>query len=190
MKQFLLLTTILLLISCNKPEGMTRSPESAPAAGAEVQSSSGQFTVHLPPEFPTPEADTQRIETPAGDTISMYSYISEMPRGVCIFGSNEYSFTTFKNQDPDDMLENARDAAVKQWNAKLTTSNFFNDGKKRGISFYFITKMDEKDYFGRFDYVISKPRMYQVGFLSHDKSEILKPEIQKYFGSLLVPAAM
>ncbi len=178
---------ILLLVSCSNQRQPEQKNEVPADSGIEVQSPSGHFTIALPPDFPTPEADTQFITTASDDTISMYTYISEINRGICIFGSNEYSSTTFAQQTPDNMLDNALNGALRQWSARLSESKPFIKNGGKGVSFWFVSKMDGKDLYGRFDYLLSKPRMYQVGFLSHDKSEILKPDIQKYFGSLAVP---
>jgi hypothetical protein len=179
---------MVLVVSCGQQRQSDKKVETSAESGIEIQSSSGHFTVALPPDFPSPEADTQQIAT-AGDSISMFTYISETKRGICIFGANEYSSRTFLQQSPEDMLENAQNAALKQWNARLTDRKPFSKNNGKGLSYWFSTTMDGKDFYGRFDYLLARPRMYQIGFLSFDKTEISKPDIQKYFNSLSVPMA-
>ncbi len=186
--RYLFFCIVLLFNSCDKQNPPVQKNETSPVKGIEIQSQSGHFTVALPPDFPTPEADTERIAV-AGDSISMFTYISETKRGICMFGSNEYSTETFKKQSPDDMLDNALHSALKQWNGRLVDTKPLNRNTGKGVSYWFVTKMDGKDFYGRFDYVLSKPRMYQVGFMSFDKDEINKADIQTYFNSLSVPSA-
>jgi len=177
---------LLFLYSCNNHNRNFPQNEQPPKSGLEVQSSSGHFTVALPPDFPAPEADTQRIGS-VGDTISMFTYISETKRGICFFGSNEYSSLTFMRQSANDMLENAQNAALKQWNAQLIDRKLFEKNGANGMRYWFRTRMDGKDFYGRLDCLLSRPRMYQVGFFSFDKSELDKSDILSYFNSLQVP---
>lgn len=186
--RYTLVFLIFLFCACSKQQTPVQKTEGNTVKGIEIQSQSGHFTVALPPDFPTPEADTERIAV-AGDSISMYTYISETKRGICMFGSNEYSPETFKKQSPDDMLDNALHGALKQWNGRLVDTKPLNRNSGKGVSYWFVTKMDGKDFYGRFDYLLSKPRMYQVGFMSFDKDEVNKPDIQTYFSSLSVPSA-
>ena len=181
-----ILFLLLFLYSCNNQNQNIPKNEQTTKSGLEVQSPSGHFTVALPPDFPAPEADTQHIVS-EGDSITMFTYISETKRGICFFGSNEYSSRTFARQSANDMLDNAQNAALKQWNGQLIDRKLFEKNGAKGMSYWFNTTMDGKDFYGRFDCLLSRPRMYQVGFLSFDKSELYNPDIQHYFSSMSIP---
>lgn len=186
------LVVLLLLagfVSCGKKEEKTG--EAAPSAvtesgsssaGVVVNSQEGKFSLILPSGFTNPAAEMVPVATDVGP-LTMTTYLSESPRGLVMFSFLDYPASVFETRSVAQMLDGGREGALQSMNATLEKQEDFTFEGNQGRSIYFnLDDQGEKAY-GRIDYLVVKPRLYQLGYLSHDQAEMAKPDVAGYFKS-------
>lgn len=154
------------------------------------ESPDGRFSLTLPPGFTEFEPQSFEKETPAGK-IELTILQSENPRGSCVVASTNFPPTTFDERAPQKLLEDARDAALKNLNAALEKQENITVQGRQGLAVYGSAEVQGKQLYVRFHFILDRPRAYQIGYLSHDRSALDRPDVQAYFDSFRLsdPAA-
>ena len=166
----------------SSPTVVMETASVAPTAGSAVNSQEGKFSLTLPSGFSNPNMETVPVATEAGQ-LTMTTYLSEGGRGLVMFSFLDYPETVFASRSVAQMLDGGRDGALQSMNAALEKEEDFNYEGNQGRSIYFNLDDQGHKAYGRIDYLIVKPRLYQVGYLSHDQAEIAKTDVMGYFKS-------
>ncbi|MBI4412134.1 MAG: hypothetical protein HY541_06600 [Deltaproteobacteria bacterium] len=171
-------------------EPATTPPTAEAPAGTEapvappvvVSSPEGKFTLTLPSGFANPNMESVPVTTDAGQ-LTMTTYMAEAGRGLVMFSFLDYPETVFASRSVAQMLDGGRDGALQSMKATLEKQEDFKYEENQGRSIFFNLDDQGKKAYGRIDYLVVKPRLYQVGYLSHDQAEIAKADVQGYFKS-------
>jgi hypothetical protein len=174
--------------------GQTPSPVTSPAAspvrtsstpaasGSTYESTDGRFQITLPPGFSSFTSQKTTQPTAAGP-IELTIMQSENAQGAAVMGYSDFPDASFEGRTPKKMLEDGRDGALKNINATLEKQEDLTIQGRTGLKIYGSTTNDGKDIYVRFQFVLDKPRAYQIGYLAYDRADLDKPEVQAYFDS-------
>ena len=151
------------IVGCGKKE----EEEAMPPPGIKVESQEGRFSLFLPDSFPSPEFSTKQVTTEAG-AIDMHLYTSSKSDGSAfILSYNDYPEFAFE-KETERMMDDIRDGALGNMDAKLESQKDFTfEGNPARTINFSLTAEGQKGY-GRLQYYIVKPRLYQIIFLSLD----------------------
>ncbi len=185
------------LVSCKKEDSAqndsTKSVDSAKAAtpptpgGIVIDSKEGKFSITLPPGFGNPTLKTNPIETDAGK-IDMHLYSSEKSDGSAfILSFNDYPIETFDMKPMEKMMDDVRDGVIGDMKGNQEKQTDFKYEGSPARSVWFNTMLDEthKGY-GRLDYIIAKPRLYQMIYIGMDASTVESNEVKNAFNSFKI----
>ncbi len=86
----------------------------------------------------------------------------------------------------EKMLDGAREGALKNLNGKVDRQESVTLDGNPGRSMTFTGKTGGMDVYGRVDYYIVKPRLYQILFLSQDKAMVEDASITTAFGTFKI----
>ena len=171
--------------------GTTSSPTSSPgrkpstpttASGLAYNSPDGRFSISLPPGFGAFKSQKTTSPTPAGP-IELNIMQSENTQGACVLGYSDFPEASFVGRTPKKMLEDGRDGALKNINATLEKQNDITVQGKTGLDIYGSTVQSGKNIYVRFQFILDKPRAYQIGYLAYNRADLDKPEVQAYYDS-------
>ena len=151
-------------------------------AGTPFSSKEGRFSIILPSGFPAFKYQKQTTPTAVGDIV-LNSYNSETPRGACAVMYSDFPAATFEGRSAQKILEDGRDAALKAVNGTLEKEKSTTVQGFPALTIYWSTSNQGKSFYSRFDFVLVQPRAYQIGYISYDKNDLDKPDIQTYFKS-------
>lgn len=150
--------------------------------GVSYNSPDGRFSVTLPPGFSQFKSQTTKQPTPAGD-IELTILQTETPRGGCMVGFSDFPEASFVGRTQQKMLEDGRDGALRNIGGTLEKQENMTIHGKTAIAIYGSGRAGAKTYYVRFNFILDKPRAYQVGYLAYERADLDKPEIQAYFDS-------
>ena len=151
-------------------------------AGVELASDEGHFRVVLPSGFSNPVASTLPISTARG-TLDMQVYTSAKgTNAVFLIGYIDYPDQAFE-QSTTTMLDGARDGALRNLNAKLSSQKDVKLMGYPGRTITFAGTSEGQKLYGRVDYYIVKPRLFQVLYLSSKKKDVADKNIKDAFAS-------
>jgi hypothetical protein len=174
--------------------GQTPSPTTSPAAspvrtsstpaasGSTYESPDGRFQITLPLGFSSFTSQTTTQSTPAGP-IDLTIMQSENPQGAAVMGYSDFPDASFVGRTPKKMLEDGRDGALKNINAALEKQEEITVQGRTGLKIYGSTTNAGRDIYVRFQFILDKPRAYQIGYLAYNRADLDKPEVQAYFDS-------
>jgi hypothetical protein len=152
------------------------------AGGMELASDQGEFSVKIPEGFSNPEESTMPLETAAGK-LNMKVFTSSKGEGAVFMTAYiDYPDSAFRNGE-ETMLDGAREGALKNLNGQVVRQESKTLDGNPGRSVTFTGKSGATDVFGRVDYYLVKPRLYQVLFLSQTKEMVDDPGISASFDS-------
>jgi hypothetical protein len=152
---------------------------SGSGTGLTYKSPDGRFSVSLPPGFSEFESNKNTQPTAVGP-IELTILQSENSRGALVAGYSDYPVASFKGRTPQQMFQGARDGALKNVNGTLEKEENIAVQGRPGLAIY--GSGNEGVYF-LFKIILDKPRLYQIGFISKDRAELDKADIQAYFDS-------
>lgn len=167
----------------SSPTGKTSS--SPTASGTAYTDPAGRFSISLPPGFKAFTAQKQSQPTPAGP-IDLNILQSETLQGACVLGYSDFPEASFVGRTPKKMLEDGRDGALRNIKATLEKQADITVQGKTGLDIYGSTKQGGKDIYVRFQFVLDKPRAYQIGYLAYNRADLDKPDVQAYFDSFRI----
>lgn len=193
-KAFALLSCVASLLSAPlataHPSALLEIRAAKILAGVVFESSTGRFTLTVPGGFSTPEHSTTPIETSSG-TVDMHMFTSARGTGdVLLIGYVDYNDDAFSN-GIEPMLDGAADGAMKNLDGKIESQNNVTLAGNPGRSLTFAGVSQGTKVYGRIDYYIARPRLYQVLYLSKNKKSVAAKDIKGTFGSFkLLDGAM
>lgn len=162
-----------------------RIPTTPVASGTVYNSTDGRFGITLPPGYSTFTSQTNTQATAAGP-IELTILQSENSQGGCFLGFSDFPDAAFVGRTPKKMLEDGRDGALRNMKATLEKQNDITVQGKTGIDIFGSTVQAGKDIFVRFQFIVDKPRLYQIGYLAYKRADLDKPEVQAYFDSFRI----
>jgi len=148
-------------------------------------SKEGRFSITLPPGFSAFRHKTQIQPTGVGD-VELHIYNSESSRGACIVGHSDYPPATFVGRTSEQILEDARDGALKSVNGTLEKQKKTIVQGYPALSIYGSLTSGTRQIYFRFDYVLVQPRAYQIGHIAYARADIDGPDVQNFFKSFRV----
>lgn len=155
------------------------------ASGLAYSDPSGRFSITLPPGFGAFKSQKQSHPTPAGP-IDLNILQSENSRGAAILGYSDFPEASFAGRTPQKMLEDGRDGALRNINGTLEKQDNVTVQGRTGLSIYGSTSQAGKSVYVRFQFVLDRPRAYQIGYLAYNRADLDKPEVQSYFDSFRI----
>lgn len=158
---------------------------SSTASGLDYTDPAGRFNIKLPPGFKAFSSQKQSQPTPAGP-IDLNILQSETLQGACVLGYSDFPEASFVGRTPKKMLEDGRDGALRNINATLEKQQDITVQGKTGLDIYGSTTSDGKSIYVRFQFILDKPRAYQIGYLAYNRADLDKPEVQAYFDSFRI----
>jgi hypothetical protein len=168
------------------PTASPRRTASTPTASGTVYNSpDGRFTITLPPGFSPFKSQKQTQATPAGP-FDLNILQSETLTGACVLGYSDFPEASFEGRTPKQMLEDGRDGALRNINATLEKQEDVKVQGRDGLLIYGSTFQQNRSIYVRFQFVLDKPRAYQIGYLAYNRDDLDKPETQAYFDSFRI----
>lgn len=153
--------------------------------GVELNSQEGRFSVEFPAGFTDPAENVVEVEIPGG-TLPMTMYTaSKGATSAYLVAFLDYPEESFE-QGIESMLDGAREGALKNMNATLESQKSITLNGHPGRSITFAGFSGEQRVYGRIDYFIAKPRLYQVLYLTSSKTKVNAPEITACFESFTI----
>jgi len=162
--------------------GSTQPPE-----GVDLGSSQGRFNVKFPPGFTNPQEGTKEVETPAGKLMMTIYTSAQDTTSAYMVAYLDYPEEAF-NAGIEAMLDGAREGALKNMSATLEKQESVTLSGHPGRSMTFNGTSQGRPVYGRIDYYIAKPRLYQILFLTSNKEQVSSPEITACFSSFAINA--
>lgn len=158
---------------------------SATTSGLAYTDPAGRFSITLPPGFKAFASQKQSQPTPAGP-IDLNILQTETLQGACVLGYSDFPEASFVGRSPKKMLEDGRDGALRNINATLEKQEDITVQNKTGLDIYGSTSSSGKPIYVRFQFILDKPRAYQIGYLAYNRADLDKPEVQAYFDSFRI----
>jgi hypothetical protein len=153
------------------------------AQGKEIATADGHFSVTLPEGFSNPEFSRQFVQTAAGD-IPMQLYTSTSKNNeVFLISYNDYPDTIFTAENLSKMLDNVRDGAIEKMKAEMERQMDFTFEGNLARTVNFKLKIDNKESYGRMDFMIVVPRLYQIIYIGTTKKDRDSKAIKDAFRS-------
>jgi hypothetical protein len=147
----------------------------------DLTSTDGGFHAVFP--MPSePSMSSAPINTAIGE-IMMYTYMTTDDKGAAMIAYVDYPTEAFEGASLDAMLDSARAGAMRNLNAKVTKQTKITIDGHPGRSVYFTGKSNGLKLYGRFDYYLVTPRLFQVGYLSINAKDVNTAKIKAYFNS-------
>lgn len=158
---------------------------SSTSSGLAYDDPNGRFSITLPPGFKAFASQKQSQPTPAGP-IDLHILQTETLQGACVLGYSDFPEASFVGRTPKKMLEDGRDGALRNINATLEKQSDITVQGKTGLDIYGSTSSSGKNIYVRFQFILDKPRAYQIGYLAYNRADLDKPEVQSYFDSFRI----
>ena len=167
--------------------GMTprTTPTISTASGSTYNSDDGRFQITLPPGFSPFKSQKQNQATAAGN-IELTILQTETPSGACLLGFSDFPAASWVGRTPQKMMEDGRDGALKNINATLEKQEKLTVQGKDALDVYGSTFQGGKSIYVRFQFILDKPRAYQIGYLAYNRADLDKPDVQAYFNSFRI----
>jgi hypothetical protein len=183
----LLLLSLILFISILS--GSVPAPTLATAQPTQTvnrfSSEAGRFSVALPPNYPDFQQTKQTQQTATGN-VELHIFNSETRRGACVIGYSDFSPAAFEGKTPQKMLEGGRVGALENIKGTLEKEESTTVQRYPGLIVYAAASLEGKPIYFRFIFVLARPRVYQIGFLTFDRAFLDGPEVQAYFKSFRI----
>jgi hypothetical protein len=163
--------------------GRTSTPPAV--AGLPYNSPDGKFSVTLPPGFGAFQSQKQTRQTLSGP-VDLNVLLSENSRGASMLVYSDFPEAAFEGRTPKKMLEDGRDGALRNINATLEKQEDLTVQGRTGITVYGSGTYGGKPLYVRVNFILDKPRAYQVGFFSSNRDELDKPDIEAFLNSFRI----
>lgn len=150
--------------------------------GPAYKDPDGKFSLTLPPGFSQFQSQKTSQPTPAGP-IELNILQSQSSSGACIAGYSDFPEASWEGRTPQKMLEDGRDGALKNINGTLEKQEKIIVQGREGLAVYGSANAGGKQVYLRFNFILDKPRAYQVGYLAYDRAAVDAPDIEAYFNS-------
>lgn len=147
-----------------------------------ISSAEGNFTVTLPPGYPSAEKSTQNVGSAIGN-IGLTIFASENSNGCCMICFCDYPDEIIEKSNIGDLLDGARNGALANIKGTMEKEEPYSVEGNQGRKVYFSLTAGQKKGYGQAIFLVVKSRLYQMMFLSTKKENPGKPEIQEFFKS-------
>ena len=111
---------------------------------------------------------------------------SENSQGAVALGYSDFPEASFVGRTPQKMLEDGRDGTLRNINGTLEKQENVTIQGRTGLNIYGSTNQAGKSIHVRFQFVLDKPRAYQIGDIAYNKADLDKPDVQAYFDSFRI----
>lgn len=145
-------------------------------------SRAGGFAVAFPNGYPNPRVDSSEVSTQIG-SLTMYTFLTEQASSACMVAYSDYPEEAFEGANMKALLDSARNGALNNVRGKLIRQKKISINGNPGLSVYFRGKSGATTIYGRFDYYIVTPRLYQIGFMALSQKEVDARNVKTYFSS-------
>lgn len=108
---------------------------------------------------------------------------SETSRGACVLIYSDFPEIAFEGRTEKKILEDGRDGALRNINSTLEKQEDLTVQGRTGIGVYGSGNYGGRNLYVRVNFILDKPRAYQVGFFTSNSAERDKPDIQAYLDS-------
>ena len=152
----------------------TRKPEEP--KGIRLGSKEGRFSIYFPEGFSTPEQKTMEMETPAGKLPVTLYMAQQDSTSAYIVAYSDYPERAF-DAGIEAMLNSAPESALRTYNGTVEKQSDLSLNGHAGRSLVFRGTAENRPVFGRADYYIVKPRIYEILFLTSDSTRVTAPQI-------------
>ncbi|MCC7438704.1 MAG: hypothetical protein IT211_09450 [Armatimonadetes bacterium] len=157
------------------------------AQGRQYSSQMEKFSVAFPGELGPPQRSEQPIATEAGN-INMVQVVSSSADGntaaMVMYGA--YPESAFEAKTTAKMLDDIRDGAMKSGEAKLDKQEDYDFNGMPARRCFFNVNMGGQQGYARFDFILAKPALYQVAYISTSKANVDRSETEDYFKSFSI----
>jgi TonB family protein len=188
----LIAAALIIFLATRRPKDTTTTTSSgsdatstgttSTSSGLTYDSPDGRFSVTLPPGFSQFKSQTISQPSPAGN-IELNIMQTENTSGGCMLAYSDFPEASFQGRTPLKMLEDGRDGALRNIGGTLEKQENLTVQGKTGIAVYGSGSSSGKTFYVRFNFILDKPRAYQVGYLAYDRADLDKPDVQAYFDS-------
>jgi hypothetical protein len=155
---------------------------SSTSSGQSYDDPGGRFTVTLPSGYPSFKLQKQTQPSIAGP-VDFNLLMSERPDDAFMLGYLDFPQAVFEGRTDQELLEGGLNGSLKNINATLEKKEDITVQGRNGVSVYGSATNAGRPYYIRFNYILDKPRAYQVGYLAFDRANLDKPEVQAFFDS-------
>jgi hypothetical protein len=178
------------IVLATRGSGTTNGGGGAPGAtptssGVAYSDPAGRFSITLPPGFSAFKSQKQSQPTPAGP-MDLNILQSENSQGAAVLGYSDFPEASFVGRTPQKMLEDGRDGALRNINGTLEKQENVTVQGRTGLAIYGSTTQGGKSIYVRFQFVLDKPRAYQIGYLAYNRADLDKADVQAYFDSFRI----
>ncbi|MBS1911721.1 MAG: hypothetical protein JST22_07030 [Bacteroidetes bacterium] len=152
------------------------------AGGTPFQSKDGRFSFTFPDGFSEPSPSTMPLETAVGN-LKMKVFTSTKGSGsVFLAAYIDYPKKAF-TEGTEVMLDGAENGAMENLGGTVDTKHSIAIDGNPGRSLVFHGNNKGTDIFGRVDYYIVKPRLYQILYLTDSQENLTDDNITNAFSS-------
>jgi hypothetical protein len=197
----LVLGLALVIVACGDKSSRGKAPASGAAKldtaaaarkpeepkGVRLGAKEGRFSIYFPEGFSTPEQKTMEMETPAGKLPVTLYMAQQDSTSAYIVAYSDYPDRAF-DAGIEAMLNSAPESALRTYNGTVEKrTDVMLDGHA-GRSLIFRGTAESRPVYGRADYYIVKPRIYEILFLSSDSTMVNTPRIASTFNTFAIKA--
>jgi hypothetical protein len=167
----------------------TTTPAETASAGESFKSEEGKFSIVLPAGFATPTETVNPLPTPGGNVdLKMYSSGSGNTAAMFAFANTSGKVTMAGAEEK--MLDGARDNVLKSMNGTMEKEEPMElDGKPGRQMIFAMEPAGAPKMYGRLRMFMVDPMMYQVMYISDDRSALESPATNAYFESFEIESA-
>ncbi|MBL7988963.1 MAG: hypothetical protein JNJ94_12940 [Chlorobi bacterium] len=166
-----------------KTEPTKEAPAEKPQ-GRQYSSQMEKFSVAFPGELGPPQRSEQPVATEIGN-INMVQVVSSSADGntaaMVMYGA--YPESAFTDKPTAKMLDDIRDGAMKSGEAKLDKQEDYDFNGHPARRCFFNVNMGGQQGYARFDFILAKPALYQVAYISTSKANVENATTEDYFKS-------
>jgi len=152
------------------------------ANGQSYDDPNGRFAVVLPSGYPSFKLQKQTQPSIAGP-VDFNLLMSERPDDAFMLGYLDFPQAVFEGRTDKELLEGGLNGSLQNIKATLEKKEDITVQGRNGVSVYGSATNDGRPYYIRFNYILDKPRAYQVGYLAFDRASLDNPEVQAFFDS-------
>lgn len=149
--------------------------------GVEIVSEQGGFRVRMPVGFSNPREGRQPLIA-GSDTSWMISYTAVRDTSTAFIVA--YTQVQQSTQvDPAQVFDMAREATLRNINGTLERQESRTLQGYAGRSMYYTGMLDSTKYYGRADFYLAMPKLYQIYYVSREPGGASSPAVSAAFAS-------
>lgn len=177
----------LVLLFNAAPHALTAAPPANPPAKdvSVVNSAESKFIAAFPKKYGAIKKNVMPVETALG-TIQANNFSATSQVTLLLISQSNYPASLFKKQTALQTVDGAANGAMKNINATVESKREYNQGGIAGRSVVFKTSQKGKQAYGRADFWVLPPRLYQVMAISENPAEINSADVQGFFRSFQI----